>query len=115
MIPLTPARPKNAGQIAAPSSTFASRQVLVSHNRQAATVLFTPRARRTPGPVSVPTPSHAQHTAGSDSDIESAFHSLRLQGPRSKQVAKPKRKGGAKDVWSFYEKKSGRSECVFCR
>jgi hypothetical protein len=136
-IPTTPLPP-------APSS-FVSRQIHKSQNRinqTAARVLFTPHAirHRAPQPLYSPTPyssneqsvSLSDNPSGSDVEAEIGTGLKRLNlapsssssgsqspraGPHSKARIIPlKPKGGAADVWKFFEKsQSNRHICILCK
>ena len=137
-IPTTPVPP-------APSS-FVSRQIQRSQNRfnqTAARVLFMPHAIRhsAPQPPDSPTPhpSHEQpvyslsdNMSGSEVENEIGTGLRRLDiaksssssgsqspraGPHSRARNIPfKPKGGAKDVWKFFEKsQSNRHICILCK
>jgi len=124
--------------------SFASRQIQGSQKRTAATILFTPRARQhhhphqvpahqqppSPTPLQSSRPSLSSNSSPSGSELEdevriglkrldlksrSGSQSPRA-GPHSKQPKITSRpKGGAKDVWTFYEKSSMRHTCILCK
>ena len=123
-----------------PHVTFASRQIQSSQNRLAAAVLFTPHGNNRSGhqapqnqPLSSPTPhrSAQQPATGSGSDVEDGIRAemRRLElglssssdsgapraGPHSKEKNLSRPRGGAKDVWSFFEKGFGRHTCILCK
>jgi hypothetical protein len=57
----------------------------------------------------------------SESDIRTGIKSLNLQprsrhaSPHSGQPIKRRNKGGAKDVWSFFEKEKHKNVCLLCK
>ncbi|KAF8812618.1 hypothetical protein BYT27DRAFT_7182580, partial [Phlegmacium glaucopus] len=153
LLPITPARPKASTRtipVPVPPTSFASRQIQVSQNQVAATVLFTPHARQhrhtgpvpayhpptTPTPLGAPKPvtSLSSNSSPSDSEVEDEVRiglerlDLKSQsgsqsgsqspraGPHSKQRKVTSRpRGGAKDVWIFFEKSSDRHTCLLCK
>ena len=124
--------------------SFASRHIQGSQKRTAATILFTPCVRQhhpvqvpahqqppspTPQPAKPPLSlSSSSSPSGSESEDEVRVGLKRLQlkprsgsqspraGPHSKQHGIASRpKGGAKDVWTFFEKSSVRHICILCK
>ena len=128
-----------------PPSSFVSHQIQQSQNRLAARVLFPPNAtqRQRQGVHFTPTPAHQPESSTllqrpsneTDSDVEpevraglerldlsnSSSSQSGSQSPRAGPHSKTrnihsKPKGGAKDIWSFYEKsETNRHRCIFCK
>jgi hypothetical protein len=137
VIPLTPAPPKTKARsqqqipVTPLLTSFASRQIQASRNQAAATVLFTPRTKHSFIPhhdSPSPTPfQEASQLISSSSEVEEevrgGLERLELQSDSQSPVSplakhpkvKSRPKGGAKDVWNFFEKSSEQNICIICK
>lgn len=141
VIPLTPAplktKARSQQQIpASPQVTFASHQIQASRNRTAAEVLYTPRTKRhhvfrQESPSPTPLQDAPQLISLDSEEVEEAVRGglarLELEDRSDSQSSdsisvsaelpkvKSRPKGGANDVWKFYEKSSDRHICIICK